>query len=114
MDYEDLIAVIKGLKLRGVKGTTGTQASFMTLFDGDGEKVKALEKYVVKKMGFDAAFAVSGQTYTRKLDYNVLSVLSRIAQSAYKFANDLRILQNMKEMEEPFEKNQIGSSAMAY
>ncbi len=114
IDYEDLIAVIKGLKLRGVKGTTGTQASFMTLFDGDGEKVKALEKYVVKKMGFDAAFAVSGQTYTRKLDYNVLSVLSRIAQSAYKFANDLRILQNMKEMEEPFEKNQIGSSAMAY
>ena len=86
----------------------------MTLFDGDGEKVKALEKAVVKKMGFEAAFAVSGQTYTRKLDYNVLSVLSRIAQSAYKFANDLRILQNMKEIEEPFEKHQIGSSAMAY
>ena len=114
MDYEDLTALIDGLKLRGVKGTTGTQASFMTLFDGDGEKVKALEKYVVEKMGFKAAFAVSGQTYTRKLDYNVLSVLSRIAQSAYKFANDLRILQNMKEMEEPFEKHQIGSSAMAY
>lgn len=114
MDYEDLCALIKGLKLRGVKGTTGTQASFMTLFDGDGEKVKALEKAVVKKMGFEAAFAVSGQTYTRKLDYNVLSVLSRIAQSAYKFANDLRILQNMKEIEEPFEKHQIGSSAMAY
>ena len=114
MDYEDLTAVIDGLKLRGVKGTTGTQASFMTLFDGDGEKVKALEKIVVKKMGFNAAFAVSGQTYTRKLDYNVLSVLSRIAQSAYKFANDLRILQNMKEMEEPFEAHQIGSSAMAY
>ena len=114
MDYEDLCAVIDGLKLRGVKGTTGTQASFMTLFDGDGEKVKALEKYVVEKMGFKSAFAVSGQTYTRKLDYNVLSVLSRIAQSAYKFANDLRILQNMKEIEEPFEKNQIGSSAMAY
>ena len=114
MDYENLCAVIDNLKLRGVKGTTGTQASFMTLFEGDGEKVKALEKYVVKKMGFTSAFAVSGQTYTRKLDYNVLSVLSMIAQSAYKFANDLRILQNMKEMEEPFEKNQIGSSAMAY
>ena len=114
MDYEDLTAMISGLKLRGVKGTTGTQASFMTLFDGDGEKVKALEKIVVEKMGFTSAFAVSGQTYTRKLDYNVLSVLSRIAQSAYKFANDLRILQNMKEMEEPFEAHQIGSSAMAY
>lgn len=114
MDYEDLTAMISGLKLRGVKGTTGTQASFMTLFDGDGEKVKALEKIVVEKMGFTSAFAVSGQTYTRKLDYNVLSVLSRIAQSAYKFANDLRILQNMKEMEEPFESHQIGSSAMAY
>ncbi len=114
MDYEDLVAVTDGLKLRGVKGTTGTQASFMTLFNGDGEKIKALEKYVVEKMGFRSAFAVSGQTYTRKLDYNVLSVLSRIAQSAYKFANDLRILQNMKEMEEPFEKDQIGSSAMAY
>ncbi len=114
MDYEDLTAVINGLKLRGVKGTTGTQASFLTLFDGDGEKVKALEKAVVGKMGFKSAFAVSGQTYTRKLDYTVLSALSRISQSAYKFANDLRILQNMKEMEEPFEKNQIGSSAMAY
>lgn len=114
MDYENLCAVIDGLKLRGVKGTTGTQASFLTLFDGDGEKVKALEKAVVNKMGFKSAFAVSGQTYTRKLDYTVLSALSQIAQSAYKFANDLRILQNMKEMEEPFEKNQIGSSAMAY
>ena len=114
MDYEDLTAMISGIKLRGVKGTTGTQASFMTLFDGDGEKVKALEKIVVEKMGFTSAFAVSGQTYTRKLDYNVLSVLSRITQSAYKFANDLRILQNMKEMEEPFEAHQIGSSAMAY
>ena len=114
MDYEDLTHVIAGLKLRGVKGTTGTQASFLTLFDGDGEKVKELERIVVKKMGFDKAFAVSGQTYTRKLDYTVLSALSRIAQSAYKFANDLRILQNMKEMEEPFEKHQIGSSAMAY
>lgn len=114
MDYEHLCAVIDGLKLRGVKGTTGTQASFLTLFEGDGEKVKALEKAVVEKMGFTSAFAVSGQTYTRKLDYTVLSALSEIAQSAYKFANDLRLLQNMKEMEEPFEKNQIGSSAMAY
>ena len=114
LDYEYLCAVIDGLKLRGVKGTTGTQASFLTLFGGDGEKVKALEKAVVEKMGFKSAFAVSGQTYTRKLDYTVLAALSGIAQSAYKFANDLRILQNMKEMEEPFEKNQIGSSAMAY
>ena len=114
MDYENLIFLKNNLKLRGVKGTTGTQASFMELFDGDGKKVKELEKRVVEKMGFKSAFAVSGQTYTRKLDYNIASVLSMIAQSGYKFSNDIRILQNMKEIEEPFEKSQIGSSAMAY
>ncbi|MCI9290173.1 MAG: adenylosuccinate lyase [Clostridia bacterium] len=114
MDYENLQYVIDNTRLRGVKGTTGTQASFLQLFDGDHEKVKKLNELVVKKMGFEKTFAVSGQTYSRKYDYNILSVLSQIAQSAYKFANDLRILQNMKEMEEPFEKNQIGSSAMAY
>ena len=114
MDYENLRHLLSTVRLRGVKGTTGTQASFMSLFDNDGEKVKALEKKVAEKLGFAAVYGVTGQTYPRKFDYNVLSVLSQIAQSAYKFANDLRILQNMKEMEEPFEKSQIGSSAMAY
>ena len=114
MDYENLMFLKSNLKLRGVKGTTGTQASFMELFEGDTAKVKQLEKLVVKKMGFNAAIAVSGQTYTRKMDYNITSVLSMIAQSGYKFSNDIRILQNMKEIEEPFEKSQIGSSAMAY
>lgn len=114
MDYENLMFLKNNLKLRGVKGTTGTQASFLELFDGDGKKVKELEKKVVEKMGFKSAFAVSGQTYTRKLDYSITSVLSMIAQSGYKFSNDIRILQNMKEIEEPFEKSQIGSSAMAY
>lgn len=113
-DYHNLCYTIDNIKLRGVKGTTGTQGSFMALFNGDGEKVKALEKAVINKMGFSKAYAVTGQTYPRKMDYNVVSMLSQIAQSAYKFANDLRILQNMKEIEEPFEKNQIGSSAMAY
>lgn len=114
MDYENIEFAIANTKLRGVKGTTGTQASFLQLFDGNHEKVKKLNELVVKKMGFDKSFAVSGQTYSRKYDYNILSALSQIAQSAYKFANDIRILQNMKEIEEPFEKNQIGSSAMAY
>lgn len=114
MDYENLEFVIENTRLRGVKGTTGTQASFLQLFDGNHDKVKKLNELVIKKMGFDKSFAVSGQTYSRKYDYNLLSVLSQIAQSAYKFANDVRILQNMKEIEEPFEKNQIGSSAMAY
>ncbi|MDD4316230.1 MAG: adenylosuccinate lyase, partial [Clostridia bacterium] len=114
MDYNAVDALIGGLKLRGVKGTTGTQASFMELFDNDGKKVRALEKLVVQKMGFKAAFTVSGQTYTRKLDYNITSVLSMLAQSASKFSSDMRLLQNMKELEEPFEKKQIGSSAMAY
>ena len=114
MDYESLNNLIKSVKLRGVKGTTGTQASFMDLFDNDEEKVKLLEKKVVEKMGYDKVYSVTGQTYPRKFDYNVLSVLSQIAQSGYRFANDIRLLQSMKELEEPFEKNQIGSSAMAY
>jgi len=114
MDIENIDFVISKLKLRGVKGTTGTQASFMELFDGDESKVKALDKIVAEKMGFDKSYGVTGQTYPRKLDSIVLNTLSEIAQSAYKFSNDLRLLQNMKEMEEPFEKNQIGSSAMAY
>jgi adenylosuccinate lyase len=114
MDYYNLADLKTHVKLRGVKGTTGTQASFLDLFEGDGEKVKALEKKVVEKMGYEKVYGVTGQTYPRKFDYNVQCVLSQIAQSAYKFANDVRILQNMKEIEEPFEKKQIGSSAMAY
>lgn len=114
MDYNSLVNLQKSFKLRGVKGTTGTQSSFMELFDGDEEKVKELEKKVVEKLGFDKVYGVTGQTYPRKFDYNVLCVLSQIAQSAYKFSNDIRILQSIKEIEEPFEKSQIGSSAMAY
>lgn len=114
MDLEDLEHQIGKAKLLGSKGTTGTQASFLELFDGDEEKVKQADKMIAEKMGFSAVFPVSGQTYSRKLDSQVLSVLSGIAQSAYKFSNDLRLLQHLKEMEEPFEKNQIGSSAMAY
>ena len=114
MDYYNLLHAKDCIKLRGVKGTTGTQASFLELFNGDEEKVKELQKRVVAKMGYDKVFGVTGQTYPRKLDYNILCVLSQIAQSAYKFSNDIRILQNMKEIEEPFGKNQIGSSAMAY
>jgi adenylosuccinate lyase len=114
MDVENIDFLLSTLKLRGVKGTTGTQASFMELFDGDESKVKALDKIVAEKMGFNKSYGVTGQTYPRKLDSIVLNTLSEIAQSAYKFSNDLRLLQNMKEMEEPFEKNQIGSSAMAY
>lgn len=114
LDYENLENLLNHFKLRGVKGTTGTQASFMELFNGDEEKVKELERRVVKKLGYESVYGVTGQTYPRKFDYNVLCVLSQIAQSAYKFSNDIRILQNMKEVEEPFEKSQIGSSAMAY
>ena len=114
MDYYNLLHAKDCIKLRGVKGTTGTQASFLELFNGDDEKVKELQNRVVAKMGYDKVFGVTGQTYPRKLDYNILCVLSQIAQSAYKFSNDIRILQNMKEIEEPFGKNQIGSSAMAY
>lgn len=114
MDYENLIDLKSHVKLRGVKGTTGTQASFMELFDGDEEKIKELEKRVIGKLGYDKVYGVTGQTYPRKFDYNVLCVLSQIAQSAYKFSNDIRLLQSMKEIEEPFAKKQIGSSAMAY
>jgi adenylosuccinate lyase len=114
MDYEEINHVITLVKLRGVKGTTGTQASFMSLFDNDSEKVKKLEQLVVEKMGFHDSFKLTGQTYTRKVDFYVLSALSGIAQSLHKATNDIRILQSQKEIEEPFEKNQIGSSAMAY
>lgn len=114
MDIELLDFEKKQLKFLGVKGTTGTQASFMELFNGDSEKVKKLDTIVTKKMGFDEAFPVTGQTYPRKIDSKILDVLSQIAQSAYKFSNDLRILQSMKEIEEPFEENQVGSSAMPY
>ncbi len=114
MDYHNLVNLQKSFRLRGVKGTTGTQASFMELFNGDEKKVKELEQKVVVKLGHNKVYGVTGQTYPRKFDYNVLCVLSQIAQSAYKFSNDIRILQNMKEIEEPFEKSQIGSSAMAY
>ncbi|MBW9153711.1 adenylosuccinate lyase [Clostridium estertheticum] len=114
MDLENLDFVIDNIKLLGVKGTTGTQASFMNLFENDEKKVKDLDKYVANKMGFGDTYPVTGQTYSRKVDSIILNTLSEIAQSAYKFSNDLRILQSMKEVEEPFEKKQIGSSAMAY
>ncbi len=114
MDLEDLEHQIGKAKLLGSKGTTGTQASFLELFDGDHEKVKQADRLIAEKMGFDAVFPVSGQTYSRKLDSQVLNILSGIAQSAYKFSNDMRLLQHLKEVEEPFEKSQIGSSAMAY
>lgn len=114
LDLENLDFVISNIKLRGVKGTTGTQASFMKLFNDDESKVKSLDKIVCKKMNFNDTYPVTGQTYSRKVDSIILNTLSEIAQSAYKFSNDLRLLQSMKEMEEPFEKNQIGSSAMAY
>lgn len=114
MDIENIDFLLSTLKLRGVKGTTGTQASFMNLFENDEEKVKILDKKVAEKMGFEKSYGVTGQTYPRKLDSIVLNTLSEVAQSCYKFSNDLRLLQSMKEVEEPFEKNQIGSSAMAY
>lgn len=114
MDYESLEYQLSMLKLLGVKGTTGTQASFLTLFNDDHEKVKQLDKKVVNKLGYENSFSVTGQTYPRKLDSQVMNVLSGIAQSAYKFSNDIRILQHLKEIEEPFETQQVGSSAMAY
>ena len=114
MDLEDLDHVCTHMPLLGSKGTTGTQASFMELFDNDEEKVLDLERRIVHKMGFTSAFAVSGQTYSRKLDSRIVGLLSAIAQSASKFANDLRLLQHMREIEEPFEAHQVGSSAMAY
>ena len=113
-DIEEAEHRLEKLKLLGSKGTTGTQASFMELFEGDGEKVKKLEEMIAEDMGFDGCVKVSGQTYSRKTDSYFLNVLSGFAQSAYKFSNDLRILQSFEEMEEPFEKNQIGSSAMPY
>lgn len=114
IDLEEIDYRINNLKMRGAKGTTGTQASFLTLFNGDHKKVKALDENIVKSFGFEESFKVTGQTYTRKLDFSVLQALSGIAQSAHKMTNDLRILQHEKELEEPFEKHQIGSSAMAY
>lgn len=114
MDFERLQREIETIPFRSVKGTTGTQASFLALFNGDHEKVKTLEKHVAKAMGFDNIVAVSGQTYTRKIDFFVLSVLSGLAQSAYKMCGDIRLLANLREIEEPFGKNQVGSSAMAY
>ena len=114
MDLEDIEFQIKKAKLLGSKGTTGTQASFLELFDGDKEKVKELDDKIAQKMGYSNYFKVSGQTYPRKLDSQILNVLSGIAQSAFKFSNDIRLLQHLKEIEEPFEKSQIGSSAMAY
>ncbi|MGN1421758.1 MAG: adenylosuccinate lyase [Oscillospiraceae bacterium] len=114
MDLEEVEYRIANLKLLGQKGTTGTQASFVELFGGDSDKIKALEKSIAEEMGFTACVPVSGQTYSRKIDSQVLSTLGGIAQSCSKFSNDLRLLQNFEEMEEPFEKNQIGSSAMPY
>lgn len=114
LDLERVDREIENLPMRGVKGTTGTQASFLELFDGDHEKVKALNKRVCDLMGFRNAIPVSGQTYTRKIDFFILSLLSGIAQSAYKMCGDIRLLANLKEVEEPFSKTQIGSSAMAY
>ena len=114
LDLEDLDFCIENMKLLGSKGTTGTQASFLELFEGDHEKVKELDKKIAEKMGYKAVHPVSGQTYSRKVDTRVLNVLAGIAASAHKFSNDIRLLQHLKEIEEPFEKTQIGSSAMAY
>lgn len=114
MDFEDLSYIIDNIKLLGCKGTTGTQASFMELFAGDEEKIKELDKLIAEEMGYKACYPVSGQTYSRKLDQRIVNILAGIATSAHKFTNDIRLLQHMKEVEEPFEKNQIGSSAMAY
>ena len=114
LDYLDLCYVIDSMKLLGCKGTTGTQASFVELFSGDDEKIKKLDNMIAQKMGFNDCYPVSGQTYSRKIDTRVLNVLAGIAQSAHKFSNDIRLLQHLKEIEEPFEKTQIGSSAMAY
>jgi len=114
MDYNNLEYIISNMKLRGVKGTTGTQASFLNLFDNDHIRVKKLDILVAGKLGFNSTYPVTGQTYSRKLDFDILYVLSGIGQSLHKISNDIRLLQHLKEIEEPFEKNQIGSSAMAY
>lgn len=113
-DFDDVEYVIDSLMLRGAKGTTGTQASYLNLFDGDTKKVKELDDLIASKLNFDKTFPVTGQTYSRKLDSRILNALSGIGQSLHKITNDLRLLQHLKEIEEPFEKNQIGSSAMAY
>lgn len=114
MDLEDLEYILATMRLLGSKGTTGTQASFLELFDGDMDKVKKVDPMIAEKMGFDGCYPVSGQTYSRKVDSRVVNILAGIAQSAHKFSNDIRLLQHLKEVEEPFEKSQIGSSAMAY
>jgi adenylosuccinate lyase len=114
LDLEDLDYVIGSMKLLGSKGTTGTQASFLELFNGDHDTIRKVDQKIAEKMGFASCYPVSGQTYSRKVDSRVLNILSGIAQSAHKFSNDIRLLQHLKEIEEPFEKNQIGSSAMAY
>ena len=114
LDLDDLDHVLSTMRLLGSKGTTGTQASFLELFNGDHETIKKIDPMIAEKMGFDGCYPVSGQTYSRKVDSRVLNVLAGIAQSAHKFSNDIRLLQHLKEVEEPFEKNQIGSSAMAY
>lgn len=114
LDLEEVNHLLKKIKLLGCKGTTGTQASFVELFDGDDEKIKQIDIMIARQMGFDGCYPVSGQTYSRKIDTMVLSCLAGIAQSAHKFSNDIRLLQHLREIEEPFEKHQIGSSAMAY
>lgn len=114
MDLEDLDYILGSIRLLGSKGTTGTQASFLELFDGDMDKVRRADSMIAEKLGFDGCYPVSGQTYSRKVDSRVVNVLAGIAQSAHKFSNDIRLLQHLKEVEEPFEKSQIGSSAMAY
>lgn len=114
MDLEDLEYVLGSLKLLGSKGTTGTQASFLELFDGDQETIDKIDPMIAEKMGFESCYPVSGQTYSRKVDTRVLNILAGIAASAHKMSNDIRLLQHLKEVEEPFEKSQIGSSAMAY
>ena len=114
MDLEDLEYVLSTMKLLGSKGTTGTQASFLELFDGDQETIDKIDPMIAEKMGFKSCYPVSGQTYSRKVDTRVLNILAGIAASAHKMSNDIRLLQHLKEVEEPFEKNQIGSSAMAY
>ena len=114
LDLEDLEYVISTMKLLGSKGTTGTQASFLELFNGDHETIRKIDGKIAEKMGFDACYPVSGQTYSRKVDTRVANILAGIAASAHKMSNDIRLLQHLKEVEEPFEKSQIGSSAMAY
>lgn len=114
LDLEELDFLLEHKKLLGCKGTTGTQASFMELFHQDSEKVKRLDQMIAEKLGYEECYALSGQTYSRKIDSRILNALSQIAQSAHKFSNDIRLLQHLKEVEEPFEKHQIGSSAMAY